>query len=142
MYIEPTFHIHSTLAEAKEFLSTYGPYHFWSEKTPVGISDVAQGTRNLIIGEPGVGKTMLMSKLQEFLNSQGISNRLINLKDGNSLDNITEYLSSSNGLASGAVLLDGLDEVKGSVMLPSKLDSQGLRNTYRGTCMTGGSAST
>jgi hypothetical protein len=66
MYIEPTLHIHSTLAEAKEFLSTYGPYHFWSEKTPVGISDVAQGKRNLIIGEPGVGKTMLMSTLQEY----------------------------------------------------------------------------
>jgi hypothetical protein len=120
MYIEPTLHIHSTLAEAKEFLSTYGPYHFWSEKTPVGISDAAQGKRNLIIGEPGVGKTMLMSKLQEFLNSQGISNRLINLKDTNSLDSITEYLSR-NGLARGAVLLDGLDEVKGS-LFPSILE--------------------
>src|SRR6266446_8043749 len=120
MYIEPTLHIHSTLAEAKEFLNTYGPYHFWSEKTPVGISDVAQGKRNLIIGEPGVGKTMLISKLQEFLNSQEISNGLINLKDADSLDSITEYISS-NGLAGGAVLLDGLDEVKGS-LFPSILE--------------------
>jgi hypothetical protein len=40
MYIEPTLHIHSTLAEAKKFLDTYGPYYFWSAKTPVGIPDV------------------------------------------------------------------------------------------------------
>jgi hypothetical protein len=63
---------------------------------------------------------MLMSKLQEFLDSQGISNRLINLKDTNSLDSITEYLSR-NGLAGGAVLFDGLDEVKGS-LFPSILE--------------------
>jgi hypothetical protein len=61
-----------------------------------------------------------MSKLQEFLDSQSISNRLINLKDTNSLDSITEYLSR-NGLAGGAVLFDGLDEVKGS-LFPSILE--------------------
>jgi hypothetical protein len=121
MYIEPTLHIHSTLAEAKEFLNTYGPYYFWSEKTPIGISDVAQGKRNLIIGEPGVGKTLLMSKLQEFLNANGISNLLINLKDTNFLSVLAEFLSS-NGVADGAVLLDGLDEIKGS-LFPSILET-------------------
>jgi energy-coupling factor transporter ATP-binding protein EcfA2 len=120
MYIEPTLHIHSTLAEAKEFLNTYGPYHFWSEKTPVGISDIAQGKRNLIIGEPGVGKTLLMSKLQEFLDTKGISSRLVNLRDTNSTDVITEYLDTPS-VPDRALLLDGLDEVKGS-LFPSILE--------------------
>lgn len=120
MYIEPTLHIHSTLTEAKEFLNTYGPYYFWSEKTRVPISDIAQGKRNLIIGEPGVGKSLLLSKLQEFLNAEGISNRLIDLKDTNSINAITEYLGSK-GVTDRAVLLDGLDEVKGS-LFPSILE--------------------
>jgi hypothetical protein len=114
MYIEPALHIHSTLAEAKEFFNTYGRYYLWSDKARAGISDIAQAKRNLIIGEPGVGKTLLLSKLQEFLNTKGISNRLINLKDTNSISLIAEYLNST-GVADRALLLDGLDEVKGSL---------------------------
>src|SRR5947207_829101 len=119
MYIDPILHVHSTLAEAKEFLNKYGPYYFWDEEARVGISDIAQGKRNLIIGEPGVGKTQLLSKLQEFLNSKGISNCLINLKDTNSISMIDEHLSGK-GEADRAVLLDGLDEIRGS-LFPSIL---------------------
>jgi hypothetical protein len=120
MYIEPTLHIHSTLAEAKEFLNAYGSYYFGGEKARVGISDVAQGKRNLIIGEPGVGKTLLMSKLQEILNARGISNCLVDLKDVDSITVITEYLRGP-GAVDRAVLLDGLDEIKGS-LFPSILE--------------------
>jgi hypothetical protein len=121
MYIEPTLHIHSTLAEAKEFLNTHGPYYWGDEKARVGMSDIAQGKRNLIIGEPGVGKTLLLSKLQEFLNAKGISNRLIDLKDADFISVISQYLSAT-GVADRAVLLDGLDEIKGS-LFPSILET-------------------
>jgi hypothetical protein len=121
MYIEPTLHIHATLTEAKKFLDTYRSYYFLRDKENVGISDVAQGKRNLIIGEPGVGKTELLHKLRNFLTRKGISNRLIDLKDPQSIGMIAEYLISSNDVADRALLLDGLDEVKGT-LFPSMLD--------------------
>jgi hypothetical protein len=121
MYIEPTLHIHATLTEAKKFLDTYGSYYFLSDKENVGISDIAQGKRNLIIGEPGVGKTELLHKLRDFLTGKGISNRLIDLKDSQSIGMIAEYVISSSGVADRALLLDGLDEVKGT-LFPSMLE--------------------
>ncbi len=121
MYIEPTLHIHATLTEAKKFLDTYGSYYFLSDKENVGISDVAQGKRNLISGEPGVGKTELLHKLRDFLTGKGISNHLVDLKDSQSIGMIAEYLISSNGVADRALLLDGLDEVKGT-LFPSMLE--------------------
>jgi hypothetical protein len=121
MYIEPTLHIHATLTGAKKFLDTYGSYYFLSDKENVGISDIAKGKRNLIIGEPGVGKTELLHKLRDLLTGKGISNRLIDLKDSKSIGMIAEYLFSSNGVADRALLLDGLDEVKGT-LFPSMLE--------------------
>jgi hypothetical protein len=73
IYIRPTLHIHPNLAAAKEFTDTYGAYHSWSDKKSVGISDAALGKRNLIIGEPRVGKTLLLTQIQEHLNSIGFS---------------------------------------------------------------------
>jgi hypothetical protein len=121
MYIEPTLHIHATLTGAKEFLDTYRSYYFLSDKESAGISDVAKGKRNLIIGEPGVGKTELLHRLRDFLTGKEISNRLIDLKDPKSIGMIAEYLVSSNGLSDRALLLDGLDEVKGT-LFPSMLE--------------------
>jgi len=121
MYIEPTLHIHATLTGANKFWDTYESYYLLSDKENVGISDVAKGKRNLIIGEPGVGKTELLHKLRDFLTGKGISNRLIDLKDSKSIGMIAEYLVSSNGVADRALLLDGLDEVKGT-LFPSMLE--------------------
>lgn len=73
IYIRPTLHIHPNLAAAKEFSDTSGVYTFWSDKKSVGIPDVALGKRNLIIVEPGVGKTLLLTKFQEHLNSIAFS---------------------------------------------------------------------
>jgi hypothetical protein len=63
IYIRPTLHIHPNLAAAKEFSDTYGAYHFWSDKKSVGIPNAALGKRNLIIGEPGMAKTLLLTKI-------------------------------------------------------------------------------
>lgn len=120
MYINPILHIHSTLAEAKEFYDRYGPYSLWGENKSVAITEVAQGKRNLLIGEPGVGKTLLLAKLREFFEAKGISNCLITLKDRDSISLIDQSISNS-GTADFALLLDGLDEVKGS-LFPSILE--------------------
>ncbi|HXM92814.1 MAG TPA: hypothetical protein VOA64_00945 [Candidatus Dormibacteraeota bacterium] len=121
VYIQPTLHVHSTLAEAKTFSDEFGPYYFWSEKTRVDISDIAQGKRNLIIGEPGVGKTLLMVKLDEFLNANGTPTCLIHLKHQNSINLIEQFLGNNEAASDLGLLLDGLDEVQGS-LFPSVLE--------------------
>jgi DNA replication protein DnaC len=80
IYIRPTLHIHPNLAAAKEFSDTFDAYHFWSDKKSVGIPDAALGKRNLVIGEPGVGKSLLLTKIQVHLNSIGFSTCLISLR--------------------------------------------------------------
>ncbi len=113
-YIRPTLHIHPNLAAAKEFTDTYGAYHFWSDKKSVGIPDAALGKRNLVIGEPGVGKTLLLTKIQEHLNSIGFSTCLITLKDQDLSASLSQFLEATGG-QSKALLLDGLDEVRGNL---------------------------
>ena len=119
VYIEPTLHVHSTLAAAKEFFDTFGPYSSWADKSVLGISEVAQGNRNLIIGEPGVGKTLLLGKVQEYLRQRNVSTRLIVLKDDTALASIDGFVSST-APTQKALLLDGLDEVRGN-LFPSIL---------------------
>jgi hypothetical protein len=121
MYIEPKLQIHATLTEAKKYLDTYGFDYTWHEEERIEISDVAKGKRNLIIGEPGVGKTELLLKLRDFLETTGISNCIIDLKDSQSIEKITKYLIASTGVMDRVLLLDGLDEVKGS-LFPSTLE--------------------
>jgi hypothetical protein len=120
MYIEPTIHIHSTFAEAKNFSNTYGPYYSLSEQAPIRIHDIVRGGRNLIVGEPGVGKTLLLSKLEELLKSDGVPTRLVPLRNQNSLTVIDQCVRGSVS-SRFALLLDGLDEVQGSV-IPSILE--------------------
>lgn len=120
MYIDPTLHIHSTLEEAKDFLKTYGPYHVWSDKPRARIPDLVQGRRNLVVGEPGVGKTLLLEKLRDFFNGKGVPACLICLKERNSI-NLIDQCISKNGGSDFALLLDGLDEVQAS-LFPSTLE--------------------
>jgi hypothetical protein len=121
MYIEPILHIHTTLNEAKKYLDTYGSDYMWHHEERIGISDVAKGKRNLIIGEPGVGKTQLLDKLRDFLKTKGISNCTVDLKDSQSMEIVAKYIASTTGATDRALLLDGLDEVKGSIF-PSTLE--------------------
>jgi len=114
MYLDPTLHIHSTFAEAKDFYASYDPYFQLSTKKAVGIAQVMQGDRNLIVGEPGVGKTLLLEKIQERLARDGAITELINLKDSNAITQIDEFLGN-NTSQSRALLLDGLDEIQASL---------------------------
>jgi hypothetical protein len=97
IYVRPTLHIDPNLSAAKEFSDTYGAYHFWSGKKSAGIPDAALGKRNLIIGEPGVGKTFLLTKIQEHLNSIGFSTCLISLKDQNLSASLSQFLDATGG---------------------------------------------
>jgi predicted ATP-binding protein involved in virulence len=68
------------------------------ERQKIGrIPDAAQGKRNLIIGEPGVGKTFLLTKIQEHLNSIGFSTCLISLKDQNLSASLSQFLDATGG---------------------------------------------
>jgi hypothetical protein len=114
LYLDPTLHIHSTFSEAKDFYAAYDPYFQLSAKKAVGIEQVMQGDRNLIVGEPGVGKTLLLEKIQERLVRDGAITELINLRDGNATTRIDEFLGN-NTSQSRALLLDGLDEVQAGI---------------------------
>ncbi len=114
MYLDPTLHIHSTFSYAKEFYGSYDPYFQLSTKQAVGIRQVMQGDRNLIVGEPGVGKTELLKKINERLVGEGAFTLLVSLKDKNAGVRIDEFLATSPS-QNRALLLDGLDEIQASL---------------------------
>ncbi len=54
--------IHTSFEEAKEFYDTdNGLSLFESEATP-DLKELANGLRNIVTGEPGMGKTTLMNE--------------------------------------------------------------------------------
>ena len=77
MYITPITKIYSTYTEAKEFFAEYGGVSLFNEETHLKISDLAQGKRNLIVGEPGIGKTLLLLKIKDCLDQGGSATELI-----------------------------------------------------------------
>lgn len=113
MYIDPIIHIHSTFANAKEFYAASDPYIPGITKESVTISEVTLGNRNLIVGEPGVGKTLLLEKIRDRLIQDGVSPHLILLREEDAIARIDEWLASANSQR-GPLLLDGLDEVQAS----------------------------
>ena len=113
MYIDPNLHIHSTFDEAKEFYGAFDPYIPGITKKPVGIAEVVRGDRNLIVGEPGVGKTLLLEKIKDQLVVEGVVPHLILLKEEDAIAQIDESLSSESSQRRPMVL-DGLDEIQAS----------------------------
>src|SRR5438132_657588 len=110
MYIHPTIRIHLTFNEAKDFYQkSQGIPYFVRDETKVDIEDVVQGKRNLIVGEPGVGKTELLTRIQEHLELQDVTTVRINLRDSDSIRQIDSFVQ--NGSTNPrALLLDALDE--------------------------------
>jgi hypothetical protein len=115
MYINPILRIHLSFNEAKEFYDkSEGIPYFLRDEKKVSIEDVAEGKRNLIVGEPGVGKSELLKEIQKHLESQGVTTVRINLRDSDSIRQIDAFVQTDS-TDSRALLLDALDEV------PSKL---------------------
>lgn len=113
MYIEPNLHIHSTFTEAKEFYSSFDSYIPGISEKPVRVPEVMRGGRNLIVGEPGMGKTWLIERIRNQLVQYGLSPHLVLLKEEDAMEQIDECLSNSDSQR-GPLLLDGLDEIKAS----------------------------
>lgn len=113
-YVTPIIKIFSTFAEAKEFLKDGGVIFFEDDEKKIEITDLAQGSRNLIMGEPGIGKTELLKKIQEQANRQGDSTAFISLRQSDAERAIDAFLKKK--VTSPKVLfLDALDEVQSSL---------------------------
>jgi hypothetical protein len=114
IYIEPILHIHATIAEAKDFFDTSGPFFSWNTKKQVSIDEITKENFNLIVGDPGVGKTELLKKIESKLGDQGVTYILIQLKDLDAIDRIDALLNNGS-TDRHALLLDGLDEVRSNL---------------------------
>lgn len=115
MYIEPITRVHSTFAEAKDFhAKTDNASLFFRDEKKLSIIDLVQGRRNLIVGEPGVGKSLLLEKIKEHLATQGITTTLIGLRQTDAIQRIDEFLRAP-AQTPRALLLDALDEVRSNV---------------------------
>lgn len=119
LYILPITKIYSTFPETKEFFDKLGGVTYFDTDKRLEFSDLAQGKRNLVIGEPGVGKTLLLGQIKKYLEEQGIATCLVNLRQPNAISLIEGCVQSSTGLPR-ALLLDGLDEIQSS-MFPAVL---------------------
>src|SRR5579864_8038458 len=113
-YIEPITKIHSTFAEAKEFFDKYGGVSLFEDPDILSVSTLVQGKRNLIVGEPGIGKSLLLEKIKDYLDKEGVITALISLRQPEAIRQIDEFLALKTG-ASKTLLLDALDEVKSSL---------------------------
>lgn len=114
MYINPLTKIYASFTEAKEDFGKYGVHiAFFEDNISRSIVDIAKGFRNLIVGEPGIGKTELIKKLQEYHDAQGDQTCLINLRSEKPIEEIENFLSLQIEAGSKKILLlDGLDETK------------------------------
>jgi len=114
MYITPITKIHSTFVEAKEFYDKFGGIVIFDDEKRLSFADLTQGKRNFIIGEPGIGKTMLLGEIKEYLDKEGITTKLIGLREIDAVNRINSFLTAE-GNNPKALLLDALDEVQPSL---------------------------
>ena len=121
IYIIPITKIYSTFTEAKEFFTEFGGVSLFGDKERLKVSDLAQGKRNLIVGEPGIGKTLLLQKIKDRLDEDGSTTALINLRQTDATDRIDEFLKKEVD-SPKVLLLDALDEVRSS-LFPSVLQN-------------------
>jgi hypothetical protein len=102
------------LSEGDEDVGKYGHSLLFDVRKPLEISDLAQGNRNLIVGEPGIGKTELLKKFKEHHDALGDKTHLINLRVGNSSKQIDDFLAEASPLRK-VLLLDALDETSSAI---------------------------
>jgi len=114
LYIQPTTKIYTSFRDAKDDFEKYGDTLLFDDKEIIGIEDLAQGGRNLIVGEPGVGKTELLKKIKEHHDSLGDETELINLRSNRVVEEISSFLKK-NSKKKKIIILDALDEVRSSI---------------------------
>jgi GTPase SAR1 family protein len=113
-YITPITKVYSTFSEAKDFYDKYGGIEIFDDKDPrLTPKDLAHGTRNLVVGEPGVGKSLLLGRIHDHLAANGYATALINLRLPDVEEQIDVFLKKKSSLPK-ALFLDALDEVQSS----------------------------
>lgn len=78
---------------------------------------MAKGKRNVIVGEPGIGKTELMKKIMDTLESGGNETKLISFRSLNAVREIDNFLNLKTGKPK-VLLLDAFDETPLTMFSP------------------------
>lgn len=113
-YIVPITKVYSTFDETKEFYDKFGGVTIFDDEERLEIADIAKGQHNLIVGEPGVGKSMLLGRIKKQLDEDGYATELINLRQLNCIDSINNFIETE-AKQPKALLLDALDEVQSNL---------------------------
>lgn len=115
-YIIPITEVNSSFKEAKEQNEKYGYGFVFYDSKPTPVADLAQAKRSVVVGEPGIGKTELMKKLQATLDQSDHLTKFIPLRSPDSIKEIDTFLSKRSRKTK-ALFLDALDEVPRSDFL-------------------------
>jgi hypothetical protein len=78
-YVPPTVRVHASFSEARYFLDKRRDLLLFEKEAAFSIDALADDRRLLVLGEPGVGKTMLLQKAEEYFTKQGFATRRLSL---------------------------------------------------------------
>ncbi len=105
--------IHTSFEKAKEFYDTDNGLSLFESEASPDLKELANGFRNIVTGEPGMGKTTLMNELKAIFDERGFKTQAIFLKRRDCISSIETFLAGSVEKQK-ALFLDGLDEVSGN----------------------------
>lgn len=105
--------IHASFIEAKKFYDEDNGLHLFEAEESLDLPNLANGLRNIVTGEPGMGKTTLMNELKAIFDKRGFNTETVLLKRGDCVSLIDAFLVKSVENQK-ALFLDGLDEVGGN----------------------------
>jgi hypothetical protein len=108
-YIIPITEVSSSFREAKEQYNKFGHFVFYDAK-PTPIGSLAQGRRTVVVGEPGIGKTELVKKMENHLKHDGHTTSFIPLSSRTAINEIDKFVGKSSKKTK-SLFLDALDEV-------------------------------
>ena len=119
-YVEPIIMAYASLDEAREFFEKRLGLILFERERSLSLNDLANQKRGLILGEPGVGKSRLLERINDDLIPKGLDSCLVRLRSPSAARQIDDFFLVRTGRPR-ALLLDGLDEVKASE-LPAMIE--------------------
>ncbi len=128
-YIFPVTEVSSTFKEAKEEYGKYGHGFVFDDASPTTISDLTQDKNTIVVGEPGIGKTELMKRIDVEFQSKGFTTKFIPLRSPNSFEEISNFVKKGTKKPK-ALLLDALDEVPSSHFSDILQEVQNISRQY------------